>query len=107
MPIIREEDGLALSSRNAYLSNEERKSALALSKSLKEIKSSFDAGVSEVSKLVPLGIDILKQSDIKQIDYLVIRDAVTLEEKELAQAGDIVAVAARLENARLIDNTKL
>ncbi len=107
MPIIREEDGLALSSRNAYLSLEERKRALALSKSLGEIKRSFNEGNKDSSQLVELGIKILKESQIEDIDYLEIRDGKTLETKELAKPGDVVAVAARLENTRLIDNTKL
>ncbi len=107
MPIIREEDGLALSSRNAYLSDEERKRALGLSKSLREIKKSFDEGINEISELVPLGRSILDEAKIEEIDYLEIRDGQTLEQKKLAKKGDIVAVAARLQNARLIDNTKL
>ncbi len=107
LPIIREEDGLALSSRNAYLSDEERKRALGLSKSLREIKKSFDEGINEISELVPLGRSILDEAKIEEIDYLEIRDGQTLEQKKLAKKGDIVAVAARLQNARLIDNTKL
>ena len=107
MPIIREEDGLALSSRNAYLSHKERKRALALSKSLVEIKRSFNGGNKDSGQLVQLGIKILKESQIEDIDYLEIRDGKTLETRELANPGDVVAVAARLENTRLIDNTKL
>jgi len=107
MPIIREEDGLALSSRNAYLSHKERKRALALSKSLVEIKRSFNGGNKDSGQLVQLGIKILKESQIEDIDYLEIRDGKTLEIRELAKPGDVVAVAARLENTRLIDNTKL
>ena len=107
MPIIREEDGLALSSRNAYLSDEERKRALALSKSLKEIKRSFENGNNNAAELVQLGMNILKESKIEDIDYLEIRDGSTLEANKIVNNGDIVAVAARLENARLIDNNKL
>ncbi|MEM7008771.1 MAG: pantoate--beta-alanine ligase [Thermodesulfobacteriota bacterium] len=107
MPIVREEDGLALSSRNAYLSAQQRHQALSLSKSLKKIKSSFDSGNKRNSELIGLGLEVLKDSGIENIDYLEIRDALTLEKDELVKKGDIVAVAARLENARLIDNTKL
>lgn len=107
MPIIREQDGLALSSRNAYLSKVERKRALALSKSLGEIKKSFNEGTHNSDQLVQLGLKILTESQIEDIDYLEIRDSNTLEIKEFANKGDIIAVAARLENTRLIDNTKL
>ena len=107
MPIIREEDGLALSSRNAYLSDNERKRALGLSESLREIKRNFDNGNTNAAELVQIGLNILKDSQIDDIDYLEIRNGSTLEERELVQRGDIIAVAARLENARLIDNTKL
>ena len=107
MPIIREADGLALSSRNAYLSDDERNQALALSKSLSEIKRNFENGNNNTAELVQLGITILSDSQIGEIDYLEIRDGSTLEAKEFATSGDVVAVAARLENARLIDNTKL
>ncbi len=107
MPIVREDDGLALSSRNAYLSDEERNRALALSISLKEIKRNFDNGNNNAAELVQLGKDILKEYKIENIDYLEIRDGSTLEANEIVNNGDIVAVAARLENVRLIDNTKL
>ncbi len=107
MPIIREEDGLALSSRNAYLSDDERKRALALSKSLREIKRNFDNGNNNTSELIKIGINILKESQIEDIDYLEIRDQNTLEANKLVKNGDIIAVAVRLDNARLIDNIKL
>lgn len=106
MPIIREKDGLALSSRNAYLSQEDRNNSLALSRSLKEIKNSFDKGEKEVNKLVQIGADILKESSVTDIDYLEIRKDSTLESTQEAQKGDVVAVAARIGSARLIDNIK-
>ena len=107
MPIIREDDGLALSSRNAYLSDEERESARALSKALNEIKASFYKGQDNVNDLVHTGKEILQSSSIKDVDYLEIRSAETLENKIEAKSGDLVAVAARVGNARLIDNMKL
>lgn len=107
LPIIREDDGLALSSRNAYLSKKERKHAKALSEALREITKSFDQGHNEVKDLIQRGRDILNKSLIYDIDYLEIRNGRTLESKEEAQSGDLVAVAAKVGNARLIDNMKL
>ncbi len=107
LPIIREDDGLALSSRNEYLSKKERKHAKALSEALREITKSFDQGHNEVKDLIQRGRDILNKSLIYDIDYLEIRNGRTLESKEEAQSGDLVAVAAKVGNARLIDNMKL
>lgn len=107
MPIVRQDDGLALSSRNAYLSDEERERALSLSKSLKTIRSEFKKGKQDIQELVKLGKSILNDSSINNIDYLEIRDGNTLKREQNAKKGDIVAVAAKVGNARLIDNTKL
>jgi len=107
LPIIREDDGLALSSRNAYLSDSERKRALALSRALNEIKASFYKGQKNINDLVRTGKEILDSSSITDVDYLGIRNAETLESKKQAQSGDLVAVAARVGNTRLIDNIKL
>lgn len=107
MPIVREDDGLALSSRNAYLSGEERERALSLSKSLKAIRSEFKKGKQDIQELVKLGKSILNDSSINNIDYLEIRDGNTLKREQSAKKGDIVAVAAKVGNARLIDNTML
>ncbi len=107
MPIIREEDGLALSSRNAYLSHEDRARALALSQLLREIEKRFKEGNKNTNDLVQYGIEILNKSSITDIDYLEIRNGHTLESKKEAQPGDLIAIAARIGNTRLIDNTKL
>ena len=107
MPIIREEDGLALSSRNAYLSNEDRARALALSESLREIEKKYKEGNKNINDLVRLGVNILNESLINDIDYFEIRNGRSLESEKEAQPGDVVAIAAKVGNARLIDNTKL
>ncbi|MGB3730026.1 MAG: pantoate--beta-alanine ligase, partial [Thermodesulfobacteriota bacterium] len=107
MPIIREKDGLALSSRNAYLSNEDRARALALSKSLGEIEKRYKEGNKNISDLVQLGMGILNKSSINDIDYFEIRNGSSLGSEKEAQPGDVVAIAARIGDTRLIDNTKL
>lgn len=107
MPIVREKDGLALSSRNAYLSDEERVKALSLSKALSTIKASFHGGCKDTGKLLEEGLAVLKNSDVNDIDYLEIRDSENLELIKTTQSGNLVAVAARIGNTRLIDNIVL
>jgi pantoate--beta-alanine ligase len=107
LPIIREDDGLALSSRNAYLSKEERERARALSEALREIRKRFNKGHNDISDLIQEGKEVLNKSLIYDIDYLEIRNGNTLEGKEKAKSGDLVAVAAKIGHTRLIDNIKL
>lgn len=103
-PIVREETGLAMSSRNAYLSDEDRQRALSLSRALLEIKTQFANGNHETQGLVDCGRKVLEQASIDDVDYLEIRDGETLEHKQEAARGDVAAVAARVGGARLIDN---
>lgn len=104
LPIVREENGLAMSSRNAYLSPEDKKRALSLSKALFEIKSKFENGTYETNTLTLSARSILSQAGIDDIDYLEVRDGLTLEYKDNAKSGDVAAVAASVGGARLIDN---
>ncbi len=107
VPIVRDSNGLALSSRNQYLSAEEKKSAYAVSKALGVIKSRFHEGLRDTESMVQLGKGILEDVGISSIDYLEICDPETLRGKEVADSGDLVAVAVRLNGTRLIDNTRL
>lgn len=104
LPIVREKTGLAMSSRNEYLSERDMERALMLSKALMEIKSQFANGTSEISSLVESGKMLLAGSSVEDIDYLEIRDGETLQSKHEAACGDVAAVAARVGGARLIDN---
>ena len=104
MPIVREEDGLALSSRNAFLSEDERVSAVSLSRALSAIRESFQNGCRDAESLVLQGEEILRSNNVTNIDYLEIRDSENLELIKTAQSGNLVAVAARIGNTRLIDN---
>ena len=104
MPIVREEDGLALSSRNAYLSDKERLKALGLSKALSVIRQKFRDGCKDTGILVEEGMKILISSDLNEIDYLEIRNSQNLELIKTAQSGNLVAVAAKIGSTRLIDN---
>lgn len=107
VPVKRERNGLAMSSRNAYLNREQRERALLINRALRHIKIEFDAGVKDVEKLVEIGINILLSNNIVKIDYLEIVDSCTLEKVDQASAGDLVALAVRLGNTRLIDNLRL
>jgi pantoate--beta-alanine ligase len=106
-PTVRDKDGLALSSRNAYLSPVEKKSTSQVSRALREIKKKFDMGCRNTKLMVEFGKKILEEAGIKDIDYLEICDPETLENKELAENGDLVAIAVRIGEARLIDNIRL
>jgi pantoate--beta-alanine ligase len=106
-PIVRDECGLALSSRNLYLSIDEKESAKSIFKTLHKMKEEFDMG-SNLSKMIKeTGGKILKQANISDIDYLEICDPETLESKDLAERGDLLAIAVRLGTTRLIDNIRL
>jgi pantoate--beta-alanine ligase len=106
-PIVRDESGLALSSRNSYLSSDEKESARSIIRTLHKMKEEFDTG-SNLSKMIKeTGGKILKQSNIFDIDYLEICDPETLESKDLAERGDLLAIAVRLGSTRLIDNIRL
>lgn len=107
IPVVRDSNGLALSSRNQYLSEEEKESAYAISKALREIKDEFHEGLRDAKSMVQLGKEILEDAGISSIDYLEICDPETLVSKEVADSGDLVAVAVRLDGARLIDNIRL
>ncbi len=104
-PIVREESGLALSSRNKYLSEEGKKDALVLSRILNNIKSCYLKGITDVSALKETAYSFL--TDKHDLEYLEILDKNTLEEKDKADDDTIVLIACRVEGVRLIDNVYL
>lgn len=104
-PIVREESGLALSSRNKYLDEEGKKDALALSKILNNIKSCYNKGITDVSALKETAYSYL--TDKHDLEYLEFMDRDTLEEKNTADDNTIVLIACRVQNVRLIDNIYL
>ncbi|MEQ9619319.1 MAG: pantoate--beta-alanine ligase [Deltaproteobacteria bacterium] len=107
MPIVREPSGLAMSSRNSYLSAEEREKALYLSRALFEIKERFEKGERNTTDLIESGYRVLHRASVDEIDYFEIRDGKTLEDKKSASPGDVAALAVRIGGARLIDNIVL
>jgi pantoate--beta-alanine ligase len=103
-PTVREPDGLAVSSRNRYLSEQQRKDALCLYKSLQECRRMIKSGVSDTSRIVSEMTKILEQVPSIETEYVSIVDAETLEDVAEVKGKILAAVAVRIGPARLIDN---
>lgn len=107
MPIIREKDGLAMSSRNQYLSVEERKAALSLFQSLQKAEEKIVQGCRNHHELLSLVKETLEQKGRIVIDYISLSDPETLEELRTFQLPALLALAVRIGTTRLIDNVLL
>ena len=107
MPIVREPDGLAMSSRNAYLSPEEREAALALSKSLSYAQGLLGKGIVSGEELRRRVEEFIQRETLARIDYVAVVDPETLD--RLAEVKDeaVLALAVRIGGTRLIDNALL
>jgi pantoate--beta-alanine ligase len=103
-PIVREPDGLAMSSRNRYLSEEDRRRALILRRALHHIEEKIAIGETSVSELIRTGLGVLAEDPDARLDYLRIVDPETLEDLQEVERGALIAVAAWIGSARLIDN---
>ena len=101
-PIVRENDGLALSSRNSYLSTDERTWALTISKSLREIEKLYKQGITDCSILFDTAMSILDKN--LEIEYIEFRDFNTFEEVKSAKNNTLTAIAVKAGKTRLIDN---
>jgi pantoate--beta-alanine ligase len=106
-PIVREPDGLAMSSRNAYLDAGHRKSALVLYRSLTAVQARFDQGERKAHELIDAGNQTLAHEPLVRLDYFEIVDPETLDPVDDLSRGGLVAVAAFVGNVRLIDNIVL
>jgi pantoate--beta-alanine ligase len=106
-PIVREPDGLAMSSRNAYLDPTQRKQALVLQRSLLRVKRSSEAGERDAAKLLAAGREEIAGEKSVRLDYFEIVDANSLDPVEDVTGGALVAVAAFVGTTRLIDNILL
>jgi len=106
-PIVREEDGLAMSSRNTYLSPEERKSALSLYKGLKLAEELFESGERN-PEVIKKRVEefILSHPKVEKIDYVEIVDPENLKPVKEVKEGDVIALAVFVGKTRLIDNHK-
>ena len=103
-PTVREDDGLAVSSRNKYLTPQERKDAPLLYESLQKAKQLIQAGTTDAEKIITEMKKILSRSEVLQPEYVEIVNAETLQPKSEIIGPALIALAARLGSARLIDN---
>jgi len=104
--IIREKDGLALSSRNKYLSSKGRIKALCLNKSLLLAQKLFNEGISSSNKIISQMTHLIEENE-GIIDYIEVFDPVTLEHLSEFESGSRIALAVIIENTRLIDNIEI
>jgi pantoate--beta-alanine ligase len=106
-PIVREPDGLAMSSRNAYLNREERRRALVLSRALRKVEHSFSQGERNTPALISAGNDVFAEEPLVRLDYFEIVNPDTLESVQTVEVPSLAAAAAYVGTTRLIDNVIL
>ena len=104
-PIVREASGLALSSRNSYLTDEQKEDALALSRILFNIKNCYKKGITDSRALKETAFNFLTHNH--HLEYLDFRDEENLEEKSIIDDNTIAFIAVKIGNVRLIDNISL
>jgi len=107
VPTVREPDGLALSSRNVYLSPDERQQALCLSRALRLAEQRFTSGERDAVRIRRAMRRLIRAQPTARIDYVSIADAITLDELSIIDRPALVSIAVRIGGTRLIDNTTL
>lgn len=107
MPTVREPDGLAMSSRNVYLSPDQRKAALSLYRSLKTAADMTERGERSAARIRERMIDTILSSGLAELDYVEIVDADSLRSLDTLEGEVLIAVAVKFGKTRLIDNTKV
>jgi pantoate--beta-alanine ligase len=106
--IFREDDGLAMSSRNAYLTREQRKDALFLFQSLQEGKNLLENGIFEIERIEDKMRDLINKGELINLEYLKIVNRETFEPDKIAVPNQsLILLAARVGDVRLIDNQVL
>lgn len=106
-PILRESDGLAMSSRNVYLSAQERSEATVLYKSILRVQREFEGGEHRVEKLKETALEEIGKSPIAEVEYVEILDSRTLGDIDRVDGPALMALAVRFGKTRLIDNCLL
>jgi pantoate--beta-alanine ligase len=106
-PIVREADGLAMSSRNAYLSVQERQAAQAVPRALRKAELLVQKGTLEAAPIVAAAKAEIEHEPLVSLDYVKVCDLETLEELDRIRDAALLALAVRIGKARLIDNTVL
>lgn len=103
-PTVREPDGLAMSSRNTYLTTEQRISALSLNKSLKKAQALVENGVQDAAEIIDTAAKLIRSHPETEIDYITICDPETLDDMKTIDRPALMALAVKIGKARLIDN---
>ncbi len=103
-PIVREADGLAKSSRNTYLSEEERKAALVLSRSIFLAKEMAEKGERDAAKIISAMTEVIEKEPLAKIDYVKAVNSLTMQQVEKIEGEVLVAIAVYIGKTRLIDN---
>jgi pantoate--beta-alanine ligase len=106
-PTVREPDGLAMSSRNAYLNRDERQAALCLSRSLRQAESLASRGERRGAAIVDAVLKELRKEQLAHVEYVGLCDPENLQEIEQIENAAVLLLAVRIGKARLIDNTIL
>lgn len=104
LPTVREHDGLAMSSRNSYLTPEQRINAVSLYKSLKQAKKLVESGVKDAKRIIDATYVLIKSHPETAIDYIAICDPETLADMETINRPALMALAVTVGKTRLIDN---
>ena len=104
VPIVRESDGLAMSSRNKYLDSAQRQAALVLSRSLERASALLAAGERDSSLIVATVRDLISQEPLAEIDYVSLVDPLTMEALDRVETRALLALAVKFGKTRLIDN---
>lgn len=102
--IVRDENGMALSSRNVYLTDKEKQEALVLSQSLKEAKELYSKGTKSASELKEYIVARINSKDLAMIDYVEVVDLETLEDVNIIDDQTLIALAVKFGKTRLLDN---
>ena len=108
LPIVREQSGLAMSSRNAYLDNEQRQAATVLNRALMQVRAAYDEGEHNATRLLEIVRSAIEAQPLARIDYVSINDGVTLEKVDrLDDHPALLSLAVFFGKTRLIDNVVL
>lgn len=103
-PTVRESDGLAMSSRNSYLTSEQRMHALSIFKSLNKGQALLEKGIRDAKKIIAQATELIQSHPETEIDYITICDLETLEDIKTINKPVLMALAVKVGKARLIDN---
>lgn len=106
-PTVREADGLAMSSRNAFLSTQEREAATVLWQALELAREMWTRGTRDAAQVRSRMRELIEDEELAKIDYISVADPATLEEVERIQGPVLVSLAVRIGKTRLIDNIVL